>query len=157
MLHEFATYFLLLFQNLNSKNSSETFKKKGREGLDTTGPVVLLLLRGSSKEKQQLLKDGAWTESAPISMGILPLPAMSCGHRWPGQVSYRSSFSGIWNLDPLSSHWSCHEEVVPWWPGHLQEQLLRDLEFGPSFRPLELPRRGGSLVARKNMRNMKGD
>lgn len=124
MLHEFATYFLLLLQNLSSKNSSETFKKNGREGLATT--VVFLLLRGSSKEKQKLLKDGAWTESAPSGMGILPLPAMPCGHRWPGQVSYRSSFSGIW-------------------------------KFGPSFRPLELPRRGGSLVARKSIRNVKGD
>ena len=38
---EFSTYFLLLLKNLNSKNSSETFKKKSRKGLDSPVPVVL--------------------------------------------------------------------------------------------------------------------
>ena len=40
ILSEFSTYFLLLFKNLNSKNSSETFKKS-RKGLDSAVPVVL--------------------------------------------------------------------------------------------------------------------
>ena len=40
ILSESSTYFLLLFKNLNSKNSSETFKKS-RKGLDSAVPVVL--------------------------------------------------------------------------------------------------------------------
>ena len=31
LLSEFSAYFLLLFKNLNSKNTSETFKKAGKD------------------------------------------------------------------------------------------------------------------------------
>lgn len=52
----FSTYSLVPFKNLDSKNSSGTYKKKGTEGLTTTVLVILFLLgevtEGSSNSQR---------------------------------------------------------------------------------------------------------